>query len=148
MDEIDKKILNILQKEFPLARQPFLTVGQRCGISEEETIRRVRKMKEDGIIRRIGAVFEGAKLGRVSALCAARVLEEKIDNFVDVVNANKNVTHNYRRDNEYNIWFTVNAATQEDLKAFLKDVKKKTGVEDILEMRAVRTFKINATFDV
>ncbi len=148
MDEIDRQILNILQKEFPLAGQPFLIVGERCGISEGETIRRVRKMKQDGIIRRIGAVFEGAKLGRVSALCAARVPEEAIGSFVDVVNANKNVTHNYRRDNEYNIWFTVNAATEDDLKAFLKDVKKKTGVEDILDMRAVRTFKINATFDV
>jgi siroheme decarboxylase len=148
MDEIDKKILNILQKEFPLARQPFLMVGKRCGISEEETICRVRKMKEDGIIRRIGAVFEGTKLGRVSALCAARVPEEKLDNFVHIVNANKNVTHNYRRDNEYNIWFTVNAATEDDLKAFLTDVKKKTDVEDILEMRAVRTFKINASFDL
>jgi DNA-binding Lrp family transcriptional regulator len=148
MDEIDKKILNILQKEFPLAAQPFLNVGEQCGISEEETIRRVRKMKEDGIIRRIGAVFEGAKLGRVSALCAARVPEENIENFVHIVNVNKNVTHNYRRDNEYNIWFTVNAATEGELKAFLTDVKKKTGVEDILEMRAVRTFKINASFDV
>ncbi|MCX5849711.1 MAG: AsnC family transcriptional regulator [Deltaproteobacteria bacterium] len=148
MDEIDKKILNILQKEFPLEEQPFLIVGERCGISEDETIRRVQKMKEEGIIRRIGAVFDGAKLGRVSTLCAARVPEEKIDNFVKTVNANKNVTHNYQRNHEYNIWFTVSAATTKELKAFLKEVKEKTGVTDILDMRAVRTFKINASFDV
>ena len=148
MDEIDKKILNILQEEFPLVEQPFLIVGQKCGISEDETFSRVQKMKEEGIIRRIGAVFDGAKLGRVSTLCAARVPEEKIDGFVQIVNANKNVTHNYRRDNEYNIWFTVSAATAGELEEFLKDVKKKTGVEDILDMRAVRTFKINASFDV
>jgi siroheme decarboxylase len=148
MDEIDKKILNILQKEFPLEEQPFLIVGEWCGISEDETIRRVRKMKKSGIIRRIGAVFDGAKLGRVSTLCAARVPEEKIENFVAVVNANKNVTHNYRRDNEYNIWFTVSAATAKELKAFLKEVKEQTGVTDILDMRAIRTFKINASFDL
>jgi DNA-binding Lrp family transcriptional regulator len=64
------------------------------------------------------------------------------------VNANKNVTHNYRRNNEYNIWFTVSAATAEELETFLADVKKKTGVTDILDMRAVRTFKINASFDI
>ncbi|HOG11266.1 MAG TPA: Lrp/AsnC family transcriptional regulator, partial [Smithella sp.] len=87
MDAIDKKILNILQKEFPLEEQPFLIVGKRCGISEEETIRRVQNMKNEGIIRRIGAVFDGAQLGRVSTLCAARVPEEKIDTFVKVVNA-------------------------------------------------------------
>jgi siroheme decarboxylase len=148
MDEIDKKILNILQKEFPLEEQPFLIVGQRCGISEDETINRILKMKEEEIIRRIGAVFDGAKLGRVSTLCAARVPEEKIESFVQIVNANKNVTHNYRRNNEYNIWFTVSAATAKELEAFLADVKEKTGVTDIQDMRAVRTFKINASFDV
>jgi DNA-binding Lrp family transcriptional regulator len=148
MEEIDKKILNILQKEFPLEEQPFLIVGQRCGISEDETINRILKMKEEGIIRRIGAVFDGAKLGRVSTLCAVRVPEEKIESFVQIVSANKNVTHNYRRNNEYNIWFTVSAATAKELEAFLADVKEKTGVTDIQDMRAVRTFKINASFDV
>ena len=148
MDEIDKKILNILQREFPLEEQPFLIVGKRCGISEDETISRIRKMKEEGIIRRIGAVFDSAKLGRVSTLCAVRVPEEKIDGFVAIVNANKNVTHNYRRDNEYNIWFTVSVATTKELKAFLKELKEKTGVMDILDMKAMNTFKINASFDV
>lgn len=148
MDEIDKKILNILQKEFPLEERPYSIVGERCGISEDETILRVQKMKDEGIIRRIGAVFDGAKLGRVSTLCAARVPEEQIDNFVAVVNDNKYVTHNYRRDNEYNIWFTVSAANVTELEKFLKEVKEKTGVTDILDMRAVRTFKINASFDI
>jgi len=148
MDEIDKKILNILQKEFPLEERPFQIVAEKCRISEEETLFRIQKMKDDGIIRRIGAVFDGAKLGRISTLCAAHVPEEKIDSFVQIVNANKNVTHNYRRDNEYNIWFTVSAATAKELEAFLADVKEKTGVTDIQDMRAVRTFKINASFDV
>lgn len=148
MDEIDKKILNILQKEFPLEEEPFLTVARRCRISEAEAISRIQKMKDAGIIRRIGAVFDGAKLGRVSALCAARVPQKKIDRFVKVVNANKNVTHNYLRENDYNIWFTVSAATAKELKDFLKEVKEKTGVADILDMRAVRTFKINASFNL
>jgi DNA-binding Lrp family transcriptional regulator len=148
MDEIDKKILNILQKEFPLEEQPYRIVGQRCGISEEETIRRVRRMKDEGMIRHIGAVFDGARLGRVSTLCAARVPEEKIGAFVKVVNANKNVTHNYQRNHEYNIWFTLSAENAKELEEFLKEIKEKTGVTDILDMRAVRTFKINASFDL
>ncbi len=148
MDEIDKKILNILQKEFPLEEQPYLIVGERCCISEDETISRIQEMKKKGIIRRIGAVFDGAKLGRVSTLCAARVPEEKIESFVQIVNANKNVTHNYRRDHEYNIWFTVSAENAKELEKFLKEVKEKTGVADILDMRATRTFKINASFDL
>lgn len=148
MDEIDKKILNILQKEFPLEEQPFLIVGQRCGISEDETIFRIRKMKENKIIRRIGAVFDGARLGRVSTLCAARVPEDKMDFFVKIVNANKNVTHNYQRNHEYNIWFTVSAENGKELENFIQELKKTTGIHDILDMRAVRTFKINASFDL
>ncbi len=148
MDAIDKKILNILQTEFPLEEQPFLVIASRCGISEEEALARIQKMKDKGVIRRIGAVFDGVKLGRVSTLCAARVPEEKIDAFVQIVNANKGVTHNYRRRHEYNIWFTVSAATAEELAAFLRDVREKTGVTDLLDMRAVKTFKIDASFNV
>lgn len=148
MDEIDKKILNILQKEFPLQEQPFLIISRQCGVSEDEVISRVKRMKKEGVIRRIGAIFDGVKLGRVSTLCTARVPEEKIDAFVNVVNANKNVTHNYQRNHEYNIWFTVSAVNAKELGKFLKEVKEKTGVTDILDMRAVRTFKINAVFDL
>jgi len=148
MDAIDKKILNILQKEFPLEERPFLIVAERCGISEDEALGRIKKMKDKGIIRRIGAVFDGGKLGRVSTLCAARVPEDKIDGFVQIVNANKGVTHNYRRNHEYNIWFTASAANAGELLAFLEDVREKTGVTDILNMRAVRTFKIDASFDI
>jgi hypothetical protein len=58
------------------------------------------------------------------------------------------VTHNYLRDNEYNVWFTLNVSTAQEMESFLADLKKKTGITDILDMRAVRTFKINATFEV
>jgi siroheme decarboxylase len=148
MDEIDKKILNILQNEFPIDESPFLIVAERCGVAEEEVLSRVQKMKDTGIIRRIGAIFEGGKLGRTGALCAARVPEEKMETFVRTVNANRNVTHNYRRDNEFNIWFTVTAGKRAEINSFLAELKDETGVSDILEMRAVRTFKINASFEM
>ena len=148
MDNIDKKILNILQKEFPLTERPFLVIAEKCGISEEEVIRRAQKLKDRGILRRIGAIFNGSSLGRVSALCAARVPEEKLDDFVRVVNAHPGVTHNYLRNNEYNVWFTVNAAGSDDIARFLARLKEDTGVADILEMRAVQTFKIDASFEM
>ena len=148
MDSIDKKILNIMQKEFPLTERPFQIVAEKCGISEEDALSRIQRLKDVGIIRRIGAVFDGAKLGRVSTLCAARVPQDKLGKFVSAVNMSKGVTHNYLRDNEYNVWFTLNASTAQDVEFFLADLKKKTGITDILDMRAVRTFKIDATFEV
>ena len=148
MDFLDKKILNILQKEFPLTERPFFAVAQKCGLSEDEVISRVQKLKEKGILRRIGAIFNGATLGRVSTLCAARVPEEKLDNFVSAVNAYSGVTHNYLRNNDYNVWFTVNAASPNEIARFLAQLKEDTGVTDILEMQAVRTFKIDASFEM
>lgn len=148
MDETDKKILNILQKDFPLDERPYLVIARELGIAEDDVLSRVQRLRNEGVIRRIGAVFDGAKLGRVSTLCAARVPEEKAGLFVEVVNAFRGVTHNYRRDHEYNFWFTASAENEEALAAFLESVKDKTGVTDILDMRAVRVFKINASFDL
>ncbi len=148
MDSVDKKILNILQKRFPIVEEPFDAVGAELGIPGDEVLARVRCLKEDGIIRRIGAVFDSRKLGYRSTLCAARVPEENVRSFVEVVNGFRGVTHNYRRKDEYNIWFTLIAPDEEALEKALAEIRQKTGITDILTMRAVRTFKINATFEL
>jgi DNA-binding Lrp family transcriptional regulator len=148
MDDIDKKILNLIQKEFPLVEEPFAVIGASVGISADEALERVIRLQEEGIIRRIGAVFDPKKLGYASVLCAARVPEDKITNFVGEVNAYPGVTHNYRRNHEYNVWFTVIAPSEESLEKTLAEIKEKTGIAGILSMRAVRTFKINASFEL
>jgi DNA-binding Lrp family transcriptional regulator len=148
MDKIDKKILNILQTRFPIVPEPFDAVATELGISGDEVIERVRRLKEKGIIRRIGAVFNSRALGYASTLCAARVPEEKIRAFADVVNSYPGVTHNYRRSNEYNVWFTFIASDREALDKALDEIREKTGVTDILSLKAVKTYKINATFEL
>lgn len=100
MDELDKKIINMIQAEFPLEAEPFKAVAEKLGSTEDEIIRRIRKLKDDGIIRRIGAVFEPRRLGLVSTLCAAKVPVDRIEVFVKKVNALSGVTHNYLRPHE------------------------------------------------
>ena len=148
MDIIDKKILNIIQKNFPLEAEPFKAVAEKIGISEEEVLDRIRRMKQEGIIRRIGAVFDSRKLGFVSRLCAGRVPEEKLKDFIEVVNSYPGVTHNYRRNHEYNVWFTFIVPDEAALKQSLAKIRDRTGISDILDMRATRTFKIDATFEI
>lgn len=148
MDAIDRKILNIIQKEFPLEAEPYRIVGDRIGLSEDEVFERVMRLKEEGIIRRIGAVFDVRKLGYASTLCAAQVPEEKIEDFVAVVNSYRGVTHNYRRQHRYNIWFTFIAPSMVEIEQSLEEIKRTTGVADILNMPATRTFKIDASFDM
>jgi siroheme decarboxylase len=148
MDDIDKRILNLMQAEFPVVPEPYAAIAEAVGVGEDDVLARVARMKKSGLIRRIGAIFETRKLGFVSGLCAARVPDDQVPSFVNVVNAYVGVTHNYRRNDDYNIWFTIIAPAEEDLQSFLNEIQEKTGVTDILCMRAVRTFKVNAHFEV
>jgi siroheme decarboxylase len=148
MDSIDKKILNIIQKDFPVVEEPFKAVAAKAGVSEDEALQRIKNLKEEGIIRRIGAVFDSKKMGYASTLCAAKVPKEKLKQFVAVVNSYPGVTHNYRRSHEYNVWFTFIAADEETLKKSLGEIRDKTGVTDIISMTAAQTFKIDATFEL
>jgi DNA-binding Lrp family transcriptional regulator len=146
MDAIDKKILNLIQKEFPVHPEPFKVLAGMVGITEDEALARVKKLKKDGIIRRIGAVFDPKKLGFSSTLCAAQVPPGKMKDFVATVNAYPGVTHNYRRNHAYNIWFTFIAPKEETIFQAIDEIKSKTGITDIITMKAVRTFKIDARF--
>ncbi len=147
MDQTDKYILNIIQTDFPIDAKPFTVLATKVGISENEVIKRVKKFKEKGFIRRMGAVFDTRKLGFASTLCAARVSSEKLRRFVEIVNSYPGVTHNYRRNHEYNVWFTFMASTEDDIKKALVEISEKTGIPDILNMPAKRNFKIDVSFD-
>ncbi len=148
MDDIDKAILNRIQSDFPIASRPFEAIGQELSLSEDQVIKRVRALKEQGIIRRIGANFVPGKVGFVSTLCAAQVPEEKIDHFAQVVNRYPGVTHNYQRDNAFNVWFTFIARSREEIAQSLARIAHETGVETILNLPATKVFKIRAQFDL
>jgi siroheme decarboxylase len=148
MDLTDKNILNEIQSGFPVTSRPFLEIGNRLGLSEDEVIECIKRLKEDGIIRRIGGNFNSRKLGFTSTLCAARVPEEKIAVFVEAVNSYRGVTHNYLRKNAYNIWFTFIAPDMSTIENSLKEIALKTGVNDILNLPAEKMYKIKVDFEV
>ena len=148
MDETDRAILNRIQSRFPIAPRPFDAIAEELGLSEAEVIRRLRRLKADGIIRRIGGNFVPEKLGFVSTLCAAHVPAERIEEFAAVVNRHPGVTHNYQRDNHYNVWFTYIAPSMAEIEQNLEQISSETGVDTILNLPATRVFKIKAKFDV
>ena len=146
LDHIDRKILNIIQKGFPLDERPFRTLGVLVDIDENDALKRVRRLKEEGIIRRIGAVFDTTGLGFTSTLCAAKVPADRLEQFVHVVNSYRGVTHNYLRDYDYNVWFTFIAPTEQEIETSLSDIAKETGIRDIISMPVKRRVKIDARF--
>ena len=148
MNETDKKILNEIQSDFPIASRPFLELGKRLDLSESEVIESVRRLKEKGVIRRIGGNFHSSRLNFASTLCAAKVPEEKIEHFVKVVNSYPGVTHNYLRNHDYNIWFTFIARDMDYIEDALEKISEETGATEIRNLPAVKTFKIKVDFEI
>ena len=148
IDDIDRAILNRIQSNFPLTPRPYNTIGQQLKLSEKEVVKRVRRLKDTGVIRRIGGNFTPHALGFVSTLCAAKVPTAKIRQFAEIVNRYPGVTHNYRRDNPFNVWFTFIAPSMDEIEANLKEIAAETGVTDILNLPATKLFKIKAEFKI
>ncbi|MBW2632031.1 MAG: AsnC family transcriptional regulator [Deltaproteobacteria bacterium] len=146
MDRLDREILNIIQEGLPLDTRPFRTLGALVGIDEDDVLERVRRLKNEGIIRRIGAVFDTGNLGFTSTLCAAKVPADRLERFVDIVNSYRGVTHNYLRDYEYNVWFTFIAPTENEIEKALSDISRETGISNIISMPVKRKLKIDARF--
>ena len=145
LNDADKKILDIIQSNFPLSSRPYKVIGDEIGMEEEEVLANVLNLKKQGIIRRLGANFQSKKLGFRSALCAAKVPDDKLDLFIREVNAKKGVTHNYLRKHEYNVWFTLIGPSWENVCETLAGITEKTGIE-ILNLPATKLFKIRVDF--
>ena len=148
IDETDKAILNRIQSDFPISSRPYLDIANDLGLSEKDIIKRLVRLKENKIIRRIGGNFVPEKLGFVSTLCAAKVNENQIDLFASIVNQYHGVTHNYQRDSEFNIWFTFIAPSMEEIEENLRKISEQTGIKDIINLPATKVYKIKAHFDL
>jgi len=146
MDKHDKDILNVIQTGFPVDASPYAVIGEQVGLTEQETFDRVMRMKRENVIRRIGATFDSRKLHFTSTLCAVKVPPEKIERVVEVINSFPEVTHNYERNHEYNVWFTLIAESQERIRQILDEICEKGGVENVRSMPAKKLFKIKVDF--
>ncbi|WP_457551257.1 siroheme decarboxylase subunit alpha [Desulfobacula sp.] len=146
INDKNKEILNNIQVDFPIDSRPYKILAQKLGLGEDELIKRIKQLKKDLLIRRIGGNFSPDRLGYHSTLCAAKVPEDKIELFTKTVNSYSGVTHNYKRDHEFNIWFTFIASSVEIIKTNLETIRQKTHVDTILNLPATRVFKISANF--
>lgn len=144
----DRKLLNLLQSGFPCVSRPFAALGEKLGLSEQEVLERIAGMKEAGIIRRIGGVFDSEKLGFVSTLAALSVKEDLLDDVAEIISRHPGVTHNYRREHEYNLWFTLVTASREEQDRFLAEAAGLAGVRSVRNLPAIKLFKIGVNFDM
>ena len=150
MDEINSRILRELQDSFPLSDRPYKVVADRLQIPGEELWGRIQSMLDEGVIRRMGASFDSNKLGFCSTLAAVNVKPELVDRAAETISRFPEVTHNYLRDDVFNIWFTMIAVDEERIEDVLDEIRISLSLEkpEVLNLPVKRLFKLDARFNV
>jgi len=150
LEELDKRLLNLMQGSFPIASRPYAQVAAEAGISEHEAIARVQRLIDERIIRQVTPIFDTRALGYSSMLVAAKVDPENPWRAANVINAHPGVSHNYLRNHEFNIWFTI--ATEPDsplgLDGTLEVLARLAGAESIRQLPTLKLFKIRMDLEM
>ena len=146
----DAALLGVLQETVPFTRRPFADLGKRCGLTEDETLARVQALKEAKVIRQISAIFDTRSLGYASSLVAAKIAPEKLDAAVEIINSHPGVSHNYLRNHDFNLWYTIAIppTSQLGLDGTMELLHRLSGAESTRLLPTLRLFKIGVRFDV
>ncbi|HUB04741.1 MAG TPA: AsnC family transcriptional regulator [Solirubrobacteraceae bacterium] len=150
LDDLDKRLLNLMQGKFPIAPRPYEHIAQQAGITEQDVIQRVGQLQDERIVRQVTPIFDTRALGYSSMLVAAKVDPENPWRAANVINAHPGVSHNYLRNHEFNIWFTI--ATEPDsplgLEGTLEVLAKIAGAESIRQLPTLQLFKIRMDLEM
>lgn len=148
-DALDIRILDALQQDIPLVPRPWVEIAGRLGITEPELLERMERLCSSGILRGISPIIESRPLGLTAAtLVALPVPEERIREVAGIISKYPEVSHNFRRDNRYSVWFTLSAKSGDALDAVLDEILQRTGFcrDEILNLPTVRKIKIDVRF--
>jgi DNA-binding Lrp family transcriptional regulator len=150
LDDVDRKLLNLMQGSFPIAARPYLRVAELGGMSETEAMSRVQRLLDKRIIRQVTPIFDTRALGYSSMLVAAKVDSEHPHRAAQVINEHPGVSHNYLRNHDFNLWFTI--ATEPDselgLEGTLEVLARESGAESVRQLPTLRLFKIRMDLEM
>jgi len=148
LDEIDKKLLNEIQWVFPLVDRPYVEIAEKHGISEQNVMSRIATLKKMGLVRQINAIFDTRRLGYKSALIAFSVKPDKLDSVANKINEHPGVSHNYERNHEFNMWFTLAVPPGSDMKEDLDRMAVLDGVVKYRVLPTLKLYKIGVRLDM
>jgi siroheme decarboxylase len=150
LDDLDRKLLNLMQGQFPLAPRPYAAVAEKAEVTEAEVMARVQRLLDDRIIRQVTPIYDTRAFGYGSMLVAAKVDPEHPWRAATIINSHPGVSHNYLRNHEFNMWFTI--AVEEDsvlgLQGTLDLLQELTGAESIRQLPTLKLFKIRMDLEM
>ncbi len=148
VDDLDRRILDRFQRDFPLESDPYAPLAEELGADAETILERVRVLLADGTIRRLGPRLDSGRLGRTTTLVALRVPPDRVAEVAALANRYDEVTHNYERGDAWNLWIALVASSAERIGQVVEELRRDARLrpEDVMELPAVRRFKIDVTF--
>lgn len=129
MDNLDRKIINLLQEGFPLTEEPYAEVAKQLEMDESDLLDRLKYLLDEKILTRFGPMYDAAKLGGDFSLVAIKVPEDRFDEVTEIVNSYDEVAHNYHRDHEFNMWYVLATETVEKINDINRDIEHRTGLK-------------------
>lgn len=149
LDDLDKKIIAIMQEEFPLVAEPYLQIAEKLGISEDELLKRLKGYRQSGKIRKMGAVLRHREVGyAANALCAWIVPEERIQEVGEMLAKDAVISHLYARASQsdwpYNFYTMLHAHTRKDCEVIAEDIAKRTGLQEYVMLFSTKEWKKNS----
>lgn len=147
MDDLDRKIINELQKNFPVCDHPFAVVAAKLETTEAELILRLQCMLDEKLLTRFGPIYNAERLGGAVSLCALAVQEDDFDFISEKVNTFPQVAHNYQREHELNMWFVLATETKNELDETIKKIEADTGLP-VRNMPKLQEFYVGLHFEI
>jgi DNA-binding Lrp family transcriptional regulator len=148
LEALDRELLNAVQWDFPLEPRPFAVLGERLGIPEAEVRERITKVKELGVLRQLSAIFDTRALGYGSALVAAQIEPDRVDEAAAVISAHPGVSHNYKRNHRYNLWYTVAVPPGDSLEEHVEVLHRQSGALVTRRLPTLKLYKIGVKLDM
>jgi DNA-binding Lrp family transcriptional regulator len=148
MDELDKEILNEIQWTFPLVTRPFDAIAKKFDTTPEIVKERLNNLKKVGILRQLSAIFDTRKLGYTSSLVAMEIEHDKLEYVASQINRHPGVSHNYEREHQFNLWFTLAVPPGSDLKAEIDKFNVLKGIKKVRMLPTLQLFKIGVKLDM
>jgi len=148
LDDFDKDLLNEIQWSFPLVKQPYHELAKKFDVTTDEIKHRLTNLKKSGIVRQLSAIFDTRKLGYKSSLVAMKVSSDKLVTVANIINKHPGVSHNYERNHDFNLWFTIATPPKTNVKAEVEKLSKLPGVMTTRMLPTIKMFKIGVKLDM
>lgn len=147
LDRTDKLLINRLQKGFPLSSRPYREVGEALGIEEREVIERLRRLLDEGALTRLGAILNAPQLGGERTLAAVAAPPDRLEKVIQAINRHPQVSHNYERTHEYNLWFVISSEDEADIARVIREIEDETGLP-VINLPTLEEYRVEFYYEL